>query len=275
MASQDVFSEKHVRQYPENDTGWDVYSLLFGPIPILAHRNDNVYDERLDWHSTFSWRKNNIRRPLPNILQLLRDYNALRHPKTDRASMLKNKLRLRLGVTVERFVKKISALNIRRIRGMKPSDKRYPELVTAMALAVQEVGLLKSRYPLPMLGSKTLHFLLPEFFPVWDTARISKECLPREKMEFLEQQIVKMAKGIASDCAKTYATYVHLMVTELSKISEPQYLRIERACIARAVGGRYASWAKKVLDWHYDDMSTAVFEICLLGKHRKYIKPRR
>jgi len=93
-------------------------------------------------------------------------------------------------------------------------------------------------------------------------------------MHSIEEEISTITEGL-TDCEKSYAAYVHLMVTELSQISESQYLRIERACIARAVGGRYASWAKQVLDWHYDDMSSIVFEICLLGKHRRHIKARK
>jgi len=275
MARMNIFSEKHVGEYPEDKTGWDVYSLLFGPIPILAHRNDNSYNETQDWHSTFSWRKSNIRRPLSDILQLLRDYGALRHPKTGRGRLLRSRLHAKLGPTVERFTRQVNALNIRRIRDVNPDDNKYPELITAMALAVEEVGHLKSQRTVPMLGSKALHFVLPEFFPVWDTARINKECLSHENMAVLKQQIMEITEELSSDCTKTYAAYIHLMVTELSKLSEAQYLRIEKACIARAVGGRYASWAKQVLDWHYDDMSSIVFEICLLGKHRRHIKLRK
>lgn len=274
MTQMNIFSEKHVEEYPEDKTGWDVYSLLFGSIPILAHRNGNGYNEKQDWHSTFSWTRNNIRRPLPDILQLLRDYGALRHPKEGKERQLRSKLQAKLGPTVERFTRQVNALNIRRIRDVKPYHNKYPELITAMARAVEEVGHLKSQRTVPMLGSKALHFVLPEFFPVWDTARIYKECLPHENMADLKQQIMDITEELSSDCATTYAAYVHLMVTELSKLSAAQYLRIEKACIARAVGSHYASRAKQVLDWHYDDMSSIVFEICLLGKHRRHIKLR-
>lgn len=64
------------------------------------------------------------------------------------------------------------------------------------------------------------------------------------------------------------------MVTELAQISEKKYLRIGRECIRRAVGPRYVDWAKDTLDWHYDDMSSIVFEICLFGKHRKHLPKR-
>jgi hypothetical protein len=275
MAPANLFSVDNVKQYPENKTGWDVYSLLFGTLPILAHRNYNDYDVNNEWHSTWSWTQQNIRPALPESLQLLRNYGALRHPKSKREKLLKNRLRIRLGPIVKRFGDRVRELGIRRMRGMHATDKRYPELLTAMASAVQEAGRLKSRTTPPMLGSKALHFLLPEFFPVWDTARIKNECLSRESMDTMEEEVSEIASDLVTDCEKQYAAYVHFFVRELSKFSNPQYLRIERACITRAVGSTYASWAKQVIDWHYDDMSTIVFEICLLGKHRRYIKPRK
>jgi len=114
MSSASIFSIQNVRKYPEDKTGWDVYSLLFGPIPILAHRNDNDYDVNEEWHSTFSWGPNNIRRSLPGILQLLRDYGALRHPKEGREAQLKRRLRGKLGPAIKTFADHIRAMNIRR-----------------------------------------------------------------------------------------------------------------------------------------------------------------
>src|SRR2546422_6594790 len=56
-----ILCEKNVSQYLEDEPGWDIYSLLFDPLPILAYRNMNDYDDRYtkdDWHSTWSWRLN-------------------------------------------------------------------------------------------------------------------------------------------------------------------------------------------------------------------------
>lgn len=168
---------------------------------------------------------------------------------------------------------------MRGIGHISPRSKQYHDVLIAMAEAVEELSALKSKLPLsPMLGSKALHFTFPEFFPVWDTARIKKECLAHENMDELKAEIVGVIDKLSTKAAKEYATYVHLLVTELDRTSEAKYQRVEKACIAKALGpqdARYVNLAKQVLDWHCDDLCTSVFEVCILGTHHKHIKPRK
>jgi hypothetical protein len=100
-----------------------------------------------------------------------------------------------------------------------------------------------------------MHFFFPEFFPVWDTEWIKKQCLTNEKLEVPKIVMRKMGMGAGSE----YASYVDLMVKDLAKVGD--YYAVRKACLQMA-------WMNEdVADWLYHDMSPTVFEICLLGKH--------
>jgi len=216
---------------------------------------------------------------MPIILRLLSDYNAFRSRKKNSQKRTVEKLPNRLARVIERFQSHVKKLGVTCISDVRPRAKNYHEILIAMAEAVEDLDKLKTKTPIvPMLGSKALHFTMPEFFPVWDTERIKKQCLAHENMTDLKEEIAEVIDALETKAAKEYAVYVHLLVTERAKISRSKYQQVENACIAKALGprdARRANWAKQVLDWDYDDMSTVVFEICLLGKHRRHIKPRK
>ncbi len=210
------------------------------------------------------------------ILPLLRDYNALRSSKRGVQQKLTRSLRDRLPQIIDNFQSDIRGTKVNSIGDLQPGSPHYHRVLWAMAIAVESLSALKTKNPtVPMLGSKVLHFLMPEFFPVWDTKRIRKECLANENMADLRKDITEVTRALKTKAAIEYATYVHLLVSELAKISRLKYRQVEKACIHKAVGIQDATCAKQVLDWHYGDMRTIVFEICLLGKHRKHLKPRR
>lgn len=279
MSDRSLFDEIHVQQYPEQITNWWVWDLLFGQLPVLAIRNNNEYDKKYthkDDHSTWSWRKSNLRNSMSIILPLLRDYKALRSSKRGVQQKLTGSIRDRLPRIIDKFQSDIRGTKVDCIRDLHPGSRHYHRVLCAMAIAVESLSALKTKNPtVPMLGSKVLHFLMPEFFPVWDTERIKKECLANEKMADLRKDITEVTRVLKTKSAIEYATYVHLLVSELAKISPSKYRQVEKACIDRAVEVQDATCAKQVLDWHYGDMSTVVFEICLLGKHRKHLKARR
>jgi hypothetical protein len=239
-----------------------MYSLFFDPVPVLSYRNMNAYDD--DWHSTWSWRGNgNLKRAVETAIPVLSAWKALRGRKRSFQRKLRTDLKKRLPGIIAGFVLRASRLGFRRIRDVRPSNRNYSTLIVEMARAVEKVSKLKLKNTSnPMLGSKALHFMLPEFFPVWDT-EVIKECLSKE-MLCLPKHISNKLK---TDAARKYAAYVHFMVQELRRLPRKDYDKLERMCVRLSVEGQGVRQAQASLGWFYDDLSPTVFEICLMGKY--------
>jgi len=126
-----------------------------------------------------------------------------------------------------------------------------------MGATVSAASCVKlAKHPTPMLGSKLLHFLVPEFFPVWDGAVVRDRCLRKEPR--YAALCGKYRNGQLDEVGATYAGYVHFMIEELGAAKNYDVVRqtmLSRACMTEVVA-----------TWLYADMASFVFEICLLGK---------
>jgi hypothetical protein len=106
------------------------------------------------------------------------------------------------------------------IRDVRKVPRKYDRILVAMADAVGELSFLKGGKP--MLGSKIMHFLLPEFFPVWDTAWVGT-ALANEDLsaghlgKWLPESVIDRLRALRrADPAIEYAKYVALMMRELA-----------------------------------------------------------
>lgn len=251
----EIFRLHHVHSYPQEKIGWYIYDLLCYPMPVAAIRNLNDHDETRD--KTFSWKKDsNLKTAIRLTCDLLKAWQAFRSGVPGVQEQLIPSLQDKLPNILLTFQREAKDLGVRRILDVKPHDPWYSKLLLAMARAVDEIAKLK-HVDNPMLGSKVMHFLFPEFFPVWDTEWIKNKCLARERHKLNKT----VRNRITSRAGRDYAVYVDLMVTDLAQT--PDYAVIKKACLQLAWMG------DEVADWFYDDIAPTVFEICLLGKHVK------
>lgn len=266
--SASIITSRNSRAYSEQKTGWEVYSLFLEPLPLLAMRNNNEkhhkYNPKHDWHSTFSWRNDaNLANAVQLTLSLLQKWGAFRGLTTKERIRLKKTAALRIPPIVESLSYKLWSLNVRRIDDIRPGSRHYVPLITTLARAVGKVSALKGNsHPNPMFGSKVLHFLIPEFFPVWDNAIIDQRCLATLEQQDCPEPIRKKLQGPAE---QQYGDYLHLFLTEMDKSTYAEYRKAEKACLDR-VDPQARRTVKEIIGYHYDDVSTIVFEICLMGQ---------
>jgi hypothetical protein len=264
-----IITPNNARAYSERKTGWDVYSLFMDPLPMLVMRNNNdkhyKYDWRHDWHSTWSWKKGStLTSAVELALSRLQRWNAFRGLTKKQRARVRNAALKHVPAVVEDLSCKLWEMDVRRIDDIRPSSEHYLPLIQILARAVGKISELKGNARAnPMFGSKILHFLIPEFFPVWDTAIISKKCLSKLQNYACPSSLSEKLKGLA---AKEYAAYLHLFLTELHKISNAQYMSAEEACLKR-IDPQARSTVKEIIMYHYDDVSPTVFEICLMGRY--------
>jgi hypothetical protein len=253
----EIFRLHHVYSYPHDKIGWYIYDLVCYPAPIAALRSLNKYDEDKEAHATFSWKTDaNLQRAITLTCDLLKAWQAFRSGVQGIQEQLIPSLQDNLPNILLTFQREAKDLGVRRILDVKPNDPWYSSLLLAMARAVGEIAKLK-QVDNPMLGSKVMHFLFPEFFPVWDTEWIKRQCLAKEALK----GNAKVARDLGEGAGANYAAYVDLMVRDLANTHD--YLAIKKACL------QLAWMTEDVADWFYDDIAPTVFEICLLGKHVK------
>lgn len=264
-----IITPKNAHAYSERKTGWDVYSLFMDPLPLLVMRNNNdkheKYDPKQDWHSTLSWKNNaNLKNAVDLTLSLLQKWGALRRLTTSQRSRVKREAVDRVPAIVESLSYKLWDMDVRRISDIRPSSSKYLALVQALARTVEKISELKGNArPNPMFGSKILHFLMPEFFPVWDTEIISKKCLANLESYSCPAALDGKFKGPAGE---EYAAYLHLFMTELNEVTNGEYLAAEEACLKR-IDPEARGTIHEIVTYHYDDVSPTVFEVCLMGKY--------
>jgi len=199
-------------------------------------------------------------------IPLLIRWKALRTRRKGVQAQLKTDLNYKAPNFLLRFQDQARDLEIRRLSDVKPNQRCYGDFLIAVANAVGGVSTLK-KVETPMIGSKFMHFFLPELFPVWDDAVIYKQCLKHEELLSLPDGV---KEKIQTKAGESYAQYTHLLVTELSQASNTERSEVLRLCIQRCAD-EYdvdVNEMKVVLDFHYDDLWSTVLEICLIGKHR-------
>jgi len=65
---------------------------------------------------------------------------------------------------------------------------------------------------------------------------------------------------------REYARYLHLFLSDLAQVGRAAYFRAEMSCLNRIDSGA-TQHVRHVIRYHYDDVSSTVFEICLMGKY--------
>ncbi len=253
------YSRRTTTHTPEWQTGWYLEDAIHEKLPILALRNREP-----DVNGPLAWRPGrNTRIAVTATLDTLSAWQAFR-PQSARS--LRPQLSSAVPRILESFQRKALAMHITSIdAGLNADWRTYERMLVAMAEAVGKLSVLKSAQP--MLGSKIMHFLLPEFFPVWDTVWI-KTALADED-DAIESLGRWMPAPVGSALSRReyakpaikYARYVALMMKDLGQTSARDYKAIERAYV------RHSKVKEDVVWWHFYDLTPTLFEVCLLGKH--------
>lgn len=244
---------------PEAQIGWYLYDSVHEKLPILALRNREPDDE---WPLVWTGGRN-TRMAVEATLDSLKAWRAFR-PHSARA--LRRPLSSAVPRVLASFQRKARAAKLTCIRDVRKADRKYRRVLMAMADVVGKLSILKGSEP--MLGSKIMHFLLPEFFPVWDTAWVKRTALAYENIstKYLGKWLPKSVTDrlLAREHARPaiqYARYVALMMRDLAETSRRDYRRIESAYV------RHSEVDEDVVWWHLGDLAPILFEVCLLGKH--------
>jgi hypothetical protein len=250
------YSRRPNRRTPESQIGWYIDGAVGEKLPILALRNRERDDE---W--PLAWRPGRNRRiAVAATLDSLKAWQAFRPYG---AQKFRRPLAKAVPRVLASFQRKALRANITRIHdALKVDRQTYSHILMAMADAVGKLSILKSNQP--MLGSKIMHFLLPEFFPVWDTFFI-KRALANETESLGRWMPTSVSSTLSrfqhAKPAIQYARYVALMAKDLAETSRREYQRIERAYVRRSNVYEDVVW------WHFHDLAPSLFEVCLLGKH--------
>src|SRR5438552_12328154 len=161
----------HVQKYVNSKIGetWLISSLFLDPLPILAIRNQNDCNTA---DSPFFWGNNaNLRYAIHVAIPLLARWKALRTRRKGGQQKLKEALKDKAPNILLRFQSQARNLGTRRLSDVEPNHKYYGDFLAAAADAASRISELK-KVETPMIGSKFMHFFMPELFPVWDTAVI-------------------------------------------------------------------------------------------------------
>ena len=256
----------HVHKYVNSKIGraWPISSLFLDPLPILAIRNQNDCNTA---DSPFFWGNNaNLTYAIHVAIPLLARWKALRTNRKGGQQTLKDGLNAKAPSILLRFQNQARDLGTRRLSDVKPNQSYYGNFLVAAANAASIISELK-KVETPMIGSKFMHFFIPELFPVWDTAVIENECLKNEELPPLPETV---KNELQTKAGKSYAQYVHFLVTEHSQASSAQRTEVLNACIQQCADEYDADVNEmgNVLYFHCDDLWPTVLEICLIGKHR-------
>jgi hypothetical protein len=250
------YAAKRHRRPVEKKTGWDVEGSFLEKIPILALRNRDMEDE-----SPLAWRWNrNLDHAITLALNRLKAWQAFRPTSADK---LTREIESDLPSVLLKFQRQLRGYHVKSLRDIMELDQNeYNKVLVSVAKTVGNLSSHKSDL-YPMLGSKLMHLLLPEFFPIWDTAWIKNRCLVKEHRDlktWLPPEVVRKLNSYNKASAE-YGWYFALMVRDLEKTGIKEYDRIAEALI------RHSRIPQEVIDYHFFDISTIVFEFCLLGKH--------
>ncbi|MBM3320644.1 MAG: hypothetical protein FJY73_08220 [Candidatus Eisenbacteria bacterium] len=249
----------------EEKIGWYLSGNLREKFPVLSIRSrmeDNEEPSPLVWEPG-----RNTRMAAAVILDTLKAWQAFR-PRSE-ASVHKRLMR-EISKVATGFQKQMGEVGIQSARDLAKAGVRNPEYADALFFMSRAVGRLSRAKgsDSPMLGSKILHLLYPELFPVWDNAWINKEALAKEDVTnddlgawLPERALRRLGNLEYRKAAITYARYLALMARDLRRTSPGNYRKIEAALI------RHAEIPSSVVRWHFHDLRPLVFEVCLLGKH--------
>jgi hypothetical protein len=254
------YSRSRRKGSTEKKTGWNVYDGLHERFPVLALRNREAEDK---WPLSWTGGRN-TKIAVDVALQLLKAWQAFR--PSDSGKIIDG-LSKAVPKVVVSFQKRLAGSQIRCLREVLKHDApMYNEVMLSAAKAVGYLSSFKNIH-LPMLGSKVLHFMLPEFFPIWDTlwvkkALINEDMSPEGLEGWLPEQVHAAIKKFEyRQAALLYVSYLALMLRDLNETPAAEYSKIENAYIT------HSEIEKTVIKWHFYDIAPILFELCLLGKH--------
>ncbi len=255
-------------RYRDDLPGWPVADMLHVKLPVLAYRDYVAsYDEK-EW--PFCWNsKRHTTAALRLTVTMLMSWQATR--RRGGAALILKRLEPRFPTIVRHLqtvLRRHSNTWLESDDGVAPHTKAHLDTVRAMATAVGDIAEIvktKSKSPTvnPMLGSKVLSFFFPDFFPIWDTAWLSKALAAPLRESTDQGAAVTMADGLRSPAARNYAKYVNLMIVDAWDTSVDEYRQLERECVRLCIRDGYEG-AKRVLDQFY--ALPVLFEACLLGR---------
>jgi len=268
-----ILKAKYAMRYNSNAPPWPVYDLLFDPLPILALRNCSEIPPSRGTHTTLCWlgtkhegsgERRRFALAVRTTCELLAPWKAFRGSNI-------NKVKASCAKRVPSIIRSLSVYlrrrGVRHADDVVPNDPHYSEIVIRLAKAVANVSRFKYKsISSPMFGSKVLHFLMPELFPVWDWTFIKKRCLKCET-EYRESVPMGISERLNADKpALEYARYLHLMLSDRATTPSSEFDKIRKLVIGRALEGDNQSEIEVVLEHHYGALTPTLFEICLLGK---------
>lgn len=247
------------RRTVEKRIGWYIPDILYARIPTLALRNLNE-DPKKEW--PLIWKQDKIlAQAILLTLDTLKAWQAFRPLPSD---LVIKKLTKKLPSIILRFQREMLDLNIYRISDLRNSKKEITlRVIQLLSNTVGEISEIKNNKN-PMMGSKIMHFLFPELFPIWDTYWIKNKALVKEDYalpEDLEEEL-----SVIYDAAYEYASYVNLMIRDLKQTTVEELNNLKKAFVRRCIKHGEMSDAS-VVDEFFWDINPILFEICLLGKH--------
>lgn len=260
------YSGKYLRKNNksiEDANGWTLWSSLLQRIPILAIRRMIS-----DSNCPTEWVKGrNFQLAIENTLLTLKAWDAFRPIRIDNVrevllNFVPQKLLSFQGLATKYRVK--SAIKIPAL-----SQKKYNKIIFRMADAVGYLSSVKTEVT-PMLGSKIMNFLQPEFFPIWDTGWIKRALTIHNKKldgtEWLDAEVLSEIKESKYPVStKEYARYLALMFEDLYNTSQDDYDNLKTNF------KNFSEIPAEVIDWFFFDIEPLIFERCLLGKYRDEI----
>ena len=241
------YSRKPNARHPQHRVGWYVEDLFYTRVPVLAIRN--LYDDDKNW--PLVWRRGkNLDLAIKVTLDTIKSWQAFRPMPSNN---IIGQLEKALPSIALSFQENMKREGIDGISGLKYMNKKKVQgVISSMATAVERVSRFKNGAN-PMMGSKIMHFLFPEFFPVWDTQWIKLRCLNNESDYDSDY----------SNARDEYTAYVNLMIGAF-KSRSCDLFALEKAFIRNCkLNNNEYCW-----DFFWD-ITPLLFEICLLGKHLK------
>ena len=223
---------------------------------VLGLRNLNPYRRDTLPRWVLSWKNDaNLRRAVELVFLFLEGWQAFRTsvPRKRRIAKLKHKL----PTLLLRFQTRMKRAGIFCIADVNEREKLL--VVRAMAEVIHAISIYKTETN-PMLASKILHFIFPEFFPVWDTYWIKNKCLARlDRLGSytLSSQLEEEVSGL-NKAAQEYARYLELMLNNIS--------RRYAAKAIKATFLREGEFNEPVVNWYYYNLTPTFFEMCLMGR---------
>jgi hypothetical protein len=257
-----ILNIKNLKSYinhTEEKTKWYVYELLQEKFTVLSLRcNENDNDGPLCWRDD-----RNLDYAIDLTLKLLKKWQVYRPFSPDK--IIKN-LKLNLPQIILKLQRQLLDRKLKDLWHLNESQR--DEVVIIMSVAVAEICSYKNDASQPMIGSKILHFLLPEFFPVWDTEWIKDKGLRNESIDISAAERVHDRLN-GQEAAIEYASYLTLMLKEFAQTPAKEYKKLKNTCLMHSSSDMdgYAQLWPKVVEWNFYNLGPLLFEVCLLGKH--------